>query len=94
MDRERNESKTRPFGRRQHESRGTTARAALTEFSATNGRVKQNSCLISHRKKFEEQCDLKGVNNPEIKILESEPWLVLGTRNALRTRYGVMDVKA
>jgi len=68
-----------PFGRRQHESRGTAARAALTVFSATDGRVKQSSCLISHRKRFEEQCDQKGVNNPEIKILASAPWLVKTT---------------
>ena len=32
-----------PLERGQHESRGTTARGALTVFSATDGSVKQNS---------------------------------------------------
>jgi len=68
-----------PFGRRQRESRGTAARAALTIFSATDSHVKPNSCLISYREKIEEQSDQKGANNPEMKILESEPWLVRTT---------------
>ena len=69
--------------RRQHESRGTAARAALTVFSATDGRGKQNYCLTSHRKKLEEHFEQKGVNNPEIRILESEPWLVKTTGTIL-----------
>ena len=66
-------------GWRRNESRGTAASAALSVFSATHGHVKQKSCLISHKKKFEKQYDQKGVSNPEIKILESEPLLVKTT---------------
>jgi len=42
-----------PLERGQHESRGTSARAPLTVFSATDGRVKQNSCVIGYSKKLE-----------------------------------------
>ena len=69
-----------PLQRGQHESRGTAARAALTVFSATHGRVKQNSCMIGYSKKLEEQRDQKGVNKPEIRILVSEPWLAKTTK--------------
>ena len=40
-----------PLEREQHESCRTAARAALTVFSATDGRVKQNSCMIGYSKK-------------------------------------------
>ena len=68
-----------PLQKGQHESHGTAARAAVTVFSATDGRVKQNSCMTCYSKKLEVQHDQKGVNNSEIKILGSEPWLVKTT---------------
>ena len=65
--------------RRHRESHGTAARAALTVFSATDGRVKRKSCLIGCREKLEKPRNQKGVNNSQMRILESEPRLVKTT---------------
>jgi hypothetical protein len=55
--------------RRNRESHGTAARAALTVFSNTDGRVKKNSSLIGCRDKQEKPRNQRGVNNSEMRIL-------------------------
>ena len=69
--------------RKQRESHGTASRAALTVFSATGGRAKQNSCMIGYPIKPEKSCNLKNENGPGIRISKSERWLVK-TKESIR----------
>ena len=67
--------------KRKHcESQGTAAPAALTVFSHKDGRKKERSCWIGHRKRDVRQFKQNEKTEPEIELKNSESWLVKTTQ--------------